>query len=968
MEKEIGFSGINLTPYSDISPDGQLTYSHGLEMHNGSLRPSVLAGLKAKLAMRGQSSALTGYTLQTVHSSSSFNHLIFTDELGSVAWCEESGMSTNYLSLTSIGKHDQIYKISTVGNTLIVHTVSGPAYYLWTNSAYEFLGTEMPELKVRFSLIRVPYHNSSDDEGSNEWPTDHDTSPDFYVLSDGRIMDEEYDPNKDPTYTAISNYIISEMNLITEECDKNSYFYAPFFVRCAYRLFDGNTYTRLTCPMLMIPATKPGWILRGTVSDKSEHTGYTEYKLKNGLMGIKTMYHKLAMVVDSDTTELTKWKDIISGIDVFATRQTLSYNTDSEISKVFVEGKGYTAFGVSAFGGRAASNDTTKDKAYITKDFDFTSSFGDVYCYLLVNLDFKSDKDYAEELIGNSQFYKIVGFSVDEFITKANNHVWESLDIAKYTITNLVQKDMLDDGYDYRSHDKLIAQSTYVYNQRLHLYNVSRQLFEGFTFPYMNQYAYSGTEGTINLSVYINGGDGTTRIVTASYTGDLMWDGRFFYYPDAKAYQIVVQKVGSALQVYPLTSHPYLQGAYYLGWPDLGSGSSNAELSGYKYDRNNTPIAESNKIYVSQVGNPFVFLASNIYTVGIGTVLGISSLATPLSQGQFGQYQLIAFCSDGNYALEVNSEGGYTNIAPTQRDVCITPSTITQTDQEVVFVAQRGVMTTNGAGIQCISMQMDGVADNMPDSIPKNFYIPTPCLESLLKTSLIAYDYANQRFIFFPGKTAYVYSLITQTWNTASFGIVKQVLNVYPSSYVQFEDETVMKLCRPEQNGAYLKRCLPVKDVNLDGRFSSTSDSNYTEVYDGGDASSTYGDEYSEDYSTYDGGDASSVYDPDKFSESNPIYEGVLLTRALKLDTYRLKRISQFALQGLFSEEQRIILYASQDGTRWLRLGATDQRRIRMIGKVFKFFRFAIITKLKSTENITGIRLDYQVMSEKRYR
>jgi hypothetical protein len=139
-------------------------------------------------------------------------------------------------------------------------------------------------------------------------------------------------------------------------------------------------------------------------------------------------------------------------------------------------------------------------------------------------------------------------------------------------------------------------------------------------------------------------------------------------------------------------------------------------------------------------------------------------------------------------------------------------------------------------------------------------------------------------------------------------------------------------------------------------------------VYDGGDASSTYGDEYSEDYSTYDGGDASSVYDPDKFSESNPIYEGVLLTRALKLDTYRLKRISQFALQGLFSEEQRIILYASQDGTRWLRLGATDQRRIRMIGKVFKFFRFAIITKLKSTENITGIRLDYQVMSEKRYR
>ncbi len=45
-EKQISFSGLNLTPYSDISPDGQLSASVGLEIHDGSIRPSVLAGEK----------------------------------------------------------------------------------------------------------------------------------------------------------------------------------------------------------------------------------------------------------------------------------------------------------------------------------------------------------------------------------------------------------------------------------------------------------------------------------------------------------------------------------------------------------------------------------------------------------------------------------------------------------------------------------------------------------------------------------------------------------------------------------------------------------------------------------------------------------------------------------------------------------------------------------------------------------
>ena len=46
IETEITFQGLNFTPYGDISPDGQLESCVGMEMHNGSLRPSVLDGTR----------------------------------------------------------------------------------------------------------------------------------------------------------------------------------------------------------------------------------------------------------------------------------------------------------------------------------------------------------------------------------------------------------------------------------------------------------------------------------------------------------------------------------------------------------------------------------------------------------------------------------------------------------------------------------------------------------------------------------------------------------------------------------------------------------------------------------------------------------------------------------------------------------------------------------------------------------
>lgn len=139
---------------------------------------------------------------------------------------------------------------------------------------------------------------------------------------------------------------------------------------------------------------------------------------------------------------------------------------------------------------------------------------------------------------------------------------------------------------------------------------------------------------------------------------------------------------------------------------------------------------------------------NGVYTIGNGDIYAMCPVTTAISQGQFGQFPMLLFCSDGNYAMSVNSEGFYSTISPIQRDVCLNSRSITQMDSEVLFISSRGVMITNGASIDCISQALQGVFEPVPEEIGTNMeMIDKPPIE-LIKTAMIAYDYANQRIIF----------------------------------------------------------------------------------------------------------------------------------------------------------------------------------------------------------------------------
>jgi hypothetical protein len=892
MEKELSFTGINLTPYNDIAPDGQCSVLHNMELHNGSLRPALLAGHEYVLPS-------ASYQLAYVHATTTYRHFIFVKVTGSVSsgqpvtsydvlWADEDETQaiTNPTSLTTVGT---LRKVSAVGNTLVLLTDEGLRYYLWSEGRYKYIGDKLPELGIQFSLEKKYNFDVTEDSDYDYHASTNDPITAYQGSNDHKLYDDS-DLSQNVT---VSDFIWACVNKLTSNFDDACLFYAPFFVRFAYRLYDG-TVTKASHPVLMMPCTgAPAFWLAFTVDNQSRD--YNRLTLRYA--GMK--YFFLLDMMVSSLGNLENWKDIVSSVDIYITTQNPKWKYGSQIKRLNRTLSGYGIFALNPYYEEHEKHtdfiEGNVPKSYFL-EHAYTSSDTDMY----IDFQEKGDEEYMQDLSQNAQFYKVAEYKIDELVALEGTDHFTNVKFSLSTLANLTQQDLLDDSYDYHSHDTLIPRQAMVYNSRLNLYDIERKPFGGFPHNVMHQYLYNGTSDTVNIYTYIHAEDGQTRIVKSSYTGDLGWPGVFFYYPDNRAYKMVLF-YGSLRYELPLSVHPFLNGAYYLAWDEIDVGSTTGDTPPTVVD---DAITEANKIYCSDASNPYVFPASGVYTIGTGHILGLASIATPLSTGQAGQFNLMVFCSDGNYAYNVAEDGSFSNSTDIQRDVCAVPASITTLDKSVLFLSSRGAMMTDESRLVCLSDMLDGVGDALPQPLDETWQIPASSLEDLLKSEYVAYDYPNQRILFFreSGNT-FIYSITDKAWSSATFSAVRGVLNIYPASYVQLE-----------ASGNIIK---------LDSVY------NYTDVT------------------------------PRK---------GVVYTRPLKLDTYQLKKILQFALQGKgFSAVTR--LYGSQDGEKWHLLGRTSALcRQHLVGRSFKYFRLAVECSMGTDDNFSGIRLGYEVSKESRFR
>lgn len=389
--------------------------------------------------------------------------------------------------------------------------------------------------------------------------------------------------------------------------------------------------------------------------------------------------------------------------------------------------------------------------------------------------------------------------------------------------------------------------------------------------------------------------------------------GCYLFYPNTGAYQMEIEQTSASgsTEVYraKLQEHDFLNGSYaMLGFQAIRTGRAWGGVDSTVLDGSTAYVDIPNKLYTSDVNNPFSFPVTGINTIGTGRILGLASVTKALSEGQFGAFPLYAFTDDGLWAMEVSSTGSYSAKNPVSRDVVTNADSITQIDDAVLFVTARGIMMLQGSQLACITEELSG-----HDVLPVG---RLPLYERLLRlvgltaegTDMMEdfnaylqhcqmiYDYPHQRIIVFSpdSNTAFVFSIKSKKWGVMTSDF-KSVVPSYPEALAMTRDGNLVDMSKsPEEQGAT---------------------------------------------------------------------PSVIVTRPLKLDERdALKTVFCIIQRGMFRKGHvKQVLYGSRDLFNWVVVGSSNDHYLRLVaGTPYKYFRVALACTLDEDESVTGCTVEYE--------
>lgn len=847
--------GITNSPSDTLCGDGELAECVNLELKNQELIPMEMP---VKLGF----TLASGEKLVLVHNIKTGGKNYFTLSSGVLkAFHIVGGAKEPYNLSVNCG---EITSIQSIGNTVVVYTPDSHHYILYKDNHYIYLGSNIPEVDISFDL-----------------------SGEFRVGEIFEITTPDADKNSDEYQSSVTEGLIAEANkFIAEQATGDNKFMFPFFVRYALRLFDG-TNIHHSSPVLMYPSTSlnPFCVcVRGTRD--VDMRGRT-YKCQIG-----GMVSSLEYTIMNSSSDLSKWTDIISGIDICVSRQI--YNYDQNGSKF-----GTTA-AVSEFVGKyEGSSSIWTINSLITQKSTLEVGSQEYLSHLYLPV--RDLDDIYAEIKNTSLFYKVSFIDASSI----NNG---STDVVNGNFNAVEVGETLKD--DYMTHDSFIPKSSFVYNSRLNISNVRRVLFDGFRVdcmvqmfkntPVDNNFYFSLEYGSFYAYVYIRntsvGEDIIVKSPLSSYGGIF---APYFFYPDTDAYKmVIVNSSGSKLAEILLSEHTGLNGAYYFG------GFTSLFFLSISKNIQTTDKEEvfPNKLFTSELNNPFHFPLEGIYTVGSGEIIGMTAVTRPISQGQFGEFPMMMFCSDGNYAMKVDAEGFYERISPIQEDIVLGNDKITPMEDSVVVITKKGLMLNQGGEMVKLAPQMDGgvfdksilsgvATSNAAISKLCSFSSDTEGFLSYLYDAKMAFDYSSNRLFIY---------------NTSK-----------PYSYVyNFDNSTVSKMIL--DNGAKV--------------VSSVVDYPDTIVQD-------------------ETGRLYSLYAKDDVSVMSSRLNGFALTRPMKFggamtmkSIYQIKNLDSALSDGSFV---KYLIYGSNDNIHYYKVASR-------FGKPYKYYRLAIYTNLLPKESFSG--------------
>ena len=827
-----------------------------------------------------------------IHKVSGKKHYIGINDNGYLVYLAEG-----QTAITTIGEYNDYTEetqIVSLGNTLVVNIAGKEMrYFLWKfdTSKYLFIGNRMPNPNVTFSL-----GYSFNGTAITNYTTLARSSGNYSGIINLYRIDNEYAFNHvDEKKADADAFIVGLYEKCKNKVNEKKGFCNPFFIRYALKLYDGS-YTKISEPILMFPTVQ-----NNLVFYKGDLVGTNSGDIASAVV----LYCKLFY---SNMNTFEDWTDIIKSIAVFVTKPVDIVDT---------------GLGIGKYANTASNSLPNKFDTVSKDDIMENSSTLNIFHELVLDYDHiinayhkKPEADIINELKSSSVFYKLFEIdpekktdckSVDELFR------WEDLQ-------NLTTLEQLDHD-DYFSKCPIYADNIYIYNKKTHLSNVSRGYYEGANIGC--NFMLTDASWLRADVIHIKTTYGIKKILHYAFNSK---ENPFLYYfyPDTRAFKVDrlcrddgVWKLITSLTLKP---HPMLNGAYYMRntLPTINDNLSGAiGVSEYKEieisSSYQSPDFEKlqNEVWVSEVNNPFVFNAQGVNTVGNGSVLGVISNTQAISQGQFGQFPLFCFTTEGVWTLETSSEGTYASAHPISREVCNNKSSITATDNLIFFTSEKGLMMINGAQVSCVSEQLSGKTYNPTQQeislYTENYIEPDISFLNFIRECKIAYDYRDNLL-----------------WITNP--------NYYQCYILSIE------------SGAFAMTTLPYPISNVINDYPDNI---------------ILGHDNDENYYAY------SLIGRDNINDDSRRINSFIVSRPMKIgDQNSLKCPTMARLIGNFNDQAAIKLrfLASDDLVNWVKM-------LSLRGRGFKYFKYNLIFEnLLPTDTFSGIAERWQFKYQGKFR
>ena len=948
MQQSIRYKGLSLTPDEMAVENGALSLCGNLELHDGALRPSVVTGtpLSQPLTINGVVAKIL-----YVHETGNYRHLIAIAS-SAIYWFLQDGSLGSSTPIKSFDYESSVLSVNSIGNTLIIVATDGLHYALWGDGGYKYLPQKPPFVEIAFSISDDYPENYSnggvDAEGSANGFRDAfqqtiyscDEIFNKVKMSIGDYMTKycEYLAIKEDKQSEVTQSIYALVNRTNNLIASKGRFYANFFVRYCYRMFDGSMIMHSSPVFIPVQVPDNFIVMSANAHSFNATDGYINtydafnFQREDGENNKSNVHITKAAfiyyprnvdlnytILDAKRDELEEWKDVIKSVDVFITPPIINVNTSEKITSLGATRKNYKL---------------GHGQVYKRYESDQNIIGGTSVYFPSLSVD-----AYRNKLKNTSAFYKVCSLKISDL----TNYTTKKLPVDKNAVYQVSLQEQMKD--DYKTHNSLFAQGGYVYNHRLNLYGMKEKLFQGFSGYVMlpGLYILKYDDSTDNLKYRYKIQKIVVSLNTTSGTKYVECSDKFFsrqdidvfmisnlvkFYPDSRADKMAIfckdYSDNDVIFVFPLEQCAELNGAMHMG--DFTDNFEQYKVDKFDYTVDDV-VELSNKIYTSESDNAFYFPLNGINTIGIGTIQGIASTTRALSQGQFGQYPLMAFSTDGIWAMEVSSKGTYSSIHPISREVCSNPKSITQLDQSVLFATNRSISRIAESQVVSMSDVLDGPGFNISGTLGKflNFFNDTDEDSDSVKTikaqmrqlidftsspieffqrCQVIYDYKNSRIFCLDvtqtSKTstadtvALCYSIKDNAWSTFLIQNVLTAINSYPHPYIQYRDGSVMVL-----------------------------DKGY-------------------DY------------------EDTTEYHGIIVTRTLKFDEDNVPDSITGYIHSLTSGTIPVMwLYGSNDNQNWHYIGRLGgMKSSYMATHSYRYFRIALYLKMKSMNQYFATRLE----------